>query len=176
MRWIMIILCVQTLFGGDGWSPLHESVYAQDAQKVRGLIAKKNDINAKSDAGITPLMMAVKLNDEEILGLLLDAGADAEAQDGNGMGVLHYMVARNRVALFENLLGRGMRLDLDVQNNDGITPLMQAAYSNNMEIVETLLKFGADPRVKNANGASAYDLAYAKKNFAIASLLKHVMQ
>jgi len=65
--------------------------------------------------------------------------------------------------------------DVNLANNDGITPLHQAAFSSNEKVVDFLLKAKADPSLKNNDGATAYDFAIAKKNFQIAQLIKMSM-
>lgn len=41
----------------------------------------------------------------------------------------------------------------------GTTPLMYAAMQNNAAVVDALLKAGADAKLKNSDGKTAYDLA-----------------
>lgn len=41
----------------------------------------------------------------------------------------------------------------------GTTPLMYAALQNNAAVVEALLKAGADAKLKNSDGKTAYELA-----------------
>lgn len=40
-------------------------------------------------------------------------------------------------------------LDIDLQDDYSLTPLMMAASNGHLEIVKLLLKFGANPRMKN---------------------------
>jgi len=62
--------------------------------------------------------------------------------------------------------------DVNLANNEGISPLHQAAFSGNDLVVDFLLKAKADPKVKNNEGATPYDFAVAKKNMNIAQMLK----
>ncbi|MCF6201913.1 MAG: ankyrin repeat domain-containing protein, partial [Hydrogenimonas sp.] len=62
--------------------------------------------------------------------------------------------------------------DVNLANDAGITPLQQAAYSNDFKIVDFLLRNGADPELRNLNGVNACELAYLKGNFAMAEHLK----
>lgn len=83
-----------------------------------------------------------------IMGLLIDAGADVNAQGGSpyyaGDGVtgtpLHVAVARNRPALAELLLEHGA--DVDALDSAGYTSLERAA--GNREMMALLLSHGAE--------------------------------
>jgi len=66
--------------------------------------------------------------------------------------------------------------DVNLANNAGITPLQQAAYTNDFAIVNYLLDNGANPDILNANGINACELAYAKGNFSMAHHLKPYTQ
>ena len=49
--------------------------------------------------------------------------------------------------------------NLNIQNEKGETALIQAAKRSQEEMVELLLKHGADPTIKNNEGKTAYDVA-----------------
>jgi hypothetical protein len=49
--------------------------------------------------------------------------------------------------------------DVNARDEGGWTPLMRAAADNNSEIVVLLLRYGADPRVKDAKGLTVRSLA-----------------
>ena len=55
---------------------------------VKLLLNKKIDIDIKNDNGQTALMFAVATNRLDIVSLLVDAGADVNAQDNQGNYVL----------------------------------------------------------------------------------------
>jgi len=51
---------------------------------AEGLIERGADINAKSKAGVTALMIAAANNNPPMIGLLIDAGADVDAKNAQG--------------------------------------------------------------------------------------------
>jgi ankyrin len=70
----------------DGRTPLHECVWASDAQRdvVRTLVEKGADVNAVSSRGFSPVLLAAIQGHAETLALLLEKGArvDLAAEDG----------------------------------------------------------------------------------------------
>ena len=54
--------------------------------------------------------------------------------------------------------------DPNLIGNFGFTPLHQAAFNNNQEIAEILVRFGAKLDTKNENGDTAVDLAKAHRS------------
>jgi hypothetical protein len=66
--------------------------------------------------------------------------------------------------------------DIEHQNTEGVTCLMDAAYKNNIEIVRYLLGKGADVNRKDKNGSTAMHYAARNKNdnkLIVELLLKH---
>ncbi len=157
----------------NGWSALHEAVYNDNAKLVKEILKKKDtDIDAKSKAGISPLHIAVKNRDLEIVKILVKNGANIDIQDGNGLTPLHYAVGQRRYEIVKYLIFHGA--DVNVKNVYGITPLHQAAFSGDMKTVEFLINAGADVSAKNLNGSTPYDIAKAKRRYGIASYLYHL--
>ena len=59
--------------------PLHSAVAAQARQVVAALLQAGADVNARQKGGFTPLMGAEQNEDEEIVRLLMDHGAEEAA-------------------------------------------------------------------------------------------------
>ena len=55
---------------------------------VELLLAAGADVNARSNAGATPLMVAAELGYGKVVRLLLKAGADVNAKNGEGQTAL----------------------------------------------------------------------------------------
>lgn len=65
----------------------------------------------------------------------------------------------------------GDNINIDCQNDFGITPLMEATRSGHKDIVSYLLKQGANPNIKAKNGESALIWAVDVEEIDIVNLL-----
>lgn len=119
----------------DGYARIHEEVRAEDAQGVLSLIAEGADLEAK-DAGfqLTALSWAVIKGNSELTEILIRAGADVNARDGEGNVPLHVSSFFGRAKEAELLLAAGA--DVNARNNDRETPL--DAQRHGMETVNWL--------------------------------------
>lgn len=59
---------------------------------------------------------------------------------------------------------QGVLFDIDVKDKLGLTSLMKASINNHKEIVDILLRFGANPRIISARGESSLTLAVMQEN------------
>jgi hypothetical protein len=89
----------------DGLTLLHEAAWAQHAPLVRVLLAAGADPNARNGHHEAPLHRAGGAT--EVIGLLLDAGADLHALDGWGQNALSLAVRYGDEAAVRFLLARG---------------------------------------------------------------------
>jgi hypothetical protein len=62
-----------------GWAPLHYACSGPDNGVAAFLIANGAELNARSDNGTTPLMMAARYGNGDLVPLLLKAGAEPRA-------------------------------------------------------------------------------------------------
>jgi ankyrin repeat protein len=62
-----------------GWTPLHYACSGPDNGVAAFLIANGAELNARSDNGTTPLMMAARYGNGDLVPLLLKAGAEPRA-------------------------------------------------------------------------------------------------
>ncbi len=86
-----------------------------------------------------------------IVRLLLQAGADPNAPDDNGLTPLHWGSENSNPMVVTHLLDAGA--DLNARDNEGYTALhWAAAQSGNGRVVKALLDRGADPFAESNDG------------------------
>lgn len=99
---------------------LHYAIEQNDIRTVQSLIAKKADINTSSDT-ISPLMLAARYGNTEIIQTLIDAGANVNQTHSNGLSALHYAACyRNITALCALAVAGG---NLEQKADNYLTPL-----------------------------------------------------
>lgn len=69
---------------GEGWTPLHYAVFAEQPELVSLLLSKGAKVDARAPNLQTPLMLAAKTGNLQIGKLLLNAKADPELKDQYG--------------------------------------------------------------------------------------------
>jgi ankyrin repeat protein len=84
---------------------------------------------------------------------ILISNVAVTAQERESEHLLFQAIRRGDSTLLMDLLRRGT--PPDVRGDDETTPLMYAALHGSAEMVELLLKHGADPRATNAHGVTA---------------------
>ncbi len=125
----------------DGRTPLMHSVLAENADSilVRLLVQHGADVNAADfDQKWTPLHFAARDHKEEIVRVLLEAGANVDAIDSFGNTPLWraVMTASSNLAVIKELIKHGA--DPYKKNNHGIAPIDIARQSGRDDIVSAL--------------------------------------
>jgi ankyrin repeat protein len=152
---------------------LRDAVRSGDIAAVRWVVQSRANVN-ESDAWGTPLHIAVVKGADEIVKLLLDAGADLERATSPNVGgqrPLHLAATHASGASIARLLiGRGAHTD--ARDAAGRTPLITAIMADNLEVADVLLSAGADLEAGDAKlGASPLAWAACWKRFTAAKYL-----
>ena len=134
--------------------------------------AKVKNVNAKDKDGRTALMFAVWWRDcVEMVSLLVNAGAEVEARDKNGMTVLMLAFAKNRTGVASWLVGIGA--DVKARDADEVTMLHLAALWGSFVMVSMLIRRGLDVNAKDKMGNTPLDLASSQGHLlAVQALVK----
>ena len=136
---------------GDGSTPLHWAVRAEDLDTVNALLAGGAKVAAPNALGVTPAYMAAEMGNAAILRRLLDAGADIKTTDASGDTLLMAAVRAGNADAADLLLERGAPVNAgDPQL--GHTALMWAARRNDTAIMKRLLARGAEPDARTRAG------------------------
>lgn len=141
---------------GDGFEnfgdPLHNAAYHGDIATVRDLLENQSvPVDRRTDFGqYTALVLTGYTTHTNIVALLLDNGADVNAQDQMRKSALHCAAYKGRTETARLLIKHGA--DLSLTNSYGFTPLREAVGKGPPELVALLLASGASVNVRDERG------------------------
>jgi ankyrin repeat protein len=149
---------------------LVEAARSQDQSKVRAVLDRKADVNARSEDGSTALLWAAHWNDQKTAELLVRARADANIANDFGMTPLSQACTNGSAAVVDLLLQAGANPNTAI--GTGETPLMTCAGTGNVDAVRMLLARGADVNAKEpSQNQSALMWAAAERHPDVVRLL-----
>lgn len=175
-----------------GETPLHFAVQSLEVNICKLLIDAGANLNEKNKMEETPLHAALKLSyyDPEldknlsrvaleaerdvktliVVKLLVDSGADVNAQDNERGPVLFYAIRKRNLNYLKYLLKAGA--DASASDKKGNPLLNFAIYKNNPDAVEILIGAGACVNAKNFLDYSSINLTVERyKDLRIIKLL-----
>jgi uncharacterized protein len=125
---------------------LVDAARTQDSDRVRLLLARKTDVNARSEDGSTALLWAAHWNDITTAELLIRARADTNLANELGMTPLSRACTNGSAALVAVLLNAGANPNARIAT--GETPVMTCASTGSADAVRLLIANGADVNAK----------------------------
>ncbi|KOP78570.1 hypothetical protein AMS59_12080 [Lysinibacillus sp. FJAT-14745] len=151
---------------------LYHLVEIDEFEEVKDILNGNPSLALGNDEyGFTLLHAAVSAENPELIKYLIDLGVDVNSRNDEGISPLH-IVLYPEVA--ECLLDHGALIDITA--NDGNTPLHTQVSNGeeSIDIIQLLLKRGANPEIKNAFGKIALDIAKSREEtLIIKELLKN---
>jgi uncharacterized protein len=151
---------------------IYESVISNDLKAAKKFLsADRQLLDKHSKDGFTPLGFAAFFSRAQIAEFLVKEGADVNVASNNDFKVapIHSAVAAKNPFIVQLLINHVANPNAQQQND--VTPLHAAAHNNSLEIVQILLKSGADKDLKTKDGKSARDFAEEIDAKQIAELL-----
>ncbi|CAH8634846.1 unnamed protein product [Schistosoma intercalatum] len=142
---------------------------------VRLLLERGADKEHRDKKSHTPLHTAVCANQRSVVSLLLDYGADIEAQvDRTKDTALSIACSHGKLEIVEELLNRGA--NKEHRNISDYTPLSLAASGGYVEVIQLLLRHGAEINSRTGSKLGISPLMLASMNghtAAVRLLLEH---
>jgi ankyrin repeat protein len=133
--------------------PFCQAVYFGDKETICLFIEAGMNVSRPDSAGNTPLIIAAQLNQVDVAYYLIEKGVNINYQ--------------NDYKFQKDYFG------LKVQ---GATALMYAAWAGHRDMVELLLRNGADPLLKNIEGKTSLDLAMFRGHYSVAYLIEEFLR
>lgn len=155
--------CDEYVSLSSGLGLLHISAMSNLVSVVRGLLRYGDNVNATDDDGNTPLHYAASQGREEIFSILLSKGAHVDAKNEFESTPLEEAVWIGNYHAVQLLLSMNVNMDL-------VNPLIKAAYSGDLRIVELLLDHGADYNSQGRLFKSALEAALRGGKMEVISL------
>jgi uncharacterized protein len=116
---------------------LHQAAAQGNAQAVHALLAQGVNLEARNPAGATALLVATHHNHVDVARVLMEAGADVNAQDLIQDSPYLYAGARGFNGILKMTLEH--RADLKSTNRFGGTALIPAAERGHVQTVQMLI-------------------------------------
>ena len=169
----------------DGWTVLHIACFLKNAEIVNILLDNNVDINVTSNTGATPLYLVCEhgSHNEMSIDIIYDLILAAEElgvlaqyinkKEEHGYFPLYVACKNGDNDIVELLLEKGA--NLDEKNEQRQTALIIAIQENqeksHLEVIETLLKAGADLLYTDNTGHTALDWAQQNDDDDVIRLL-----
>ena len=99
---------------------LHAATKTGCIEIIKLLLSQGFDIDSRDLIGDTPLMSTARYGQQGAFQMF--QGADPSLKENDGFSLLHSAAQGKNTSIINDLLSRG--LDVDLRNNDGVTPLM----------------------------------------------------
>jgi ankyrin repeat protein/serine/threonine protein kinase len=167
----------------EGMSSLHWVARMGSADSCRYLIDLYRELGSlqqmlasRDSKDSTPALIATLNNRQEVVKLLIEAGADPKSVDKNQLSMLHVAathghgtVCRYLVDLYRST--GTLKEMLESRSNDNDTPALLAAYHNHLEVLRLLVDAGADIRAVDSNEWSMLHAAARQGHGAVCEYL-----
>jgi ankyrin repeat protein len=169
--------------GEFGHNALHLAVWA-GRQDLTDLLIVNPRVNINSpiattqarNGGQTALILAAHIGYTKIVDRLLEAGAEVNTLDNQGISALQWAVSGNHLQVVDLLIAAP---EIDINNRDrcsedevgGKSALMLAAREGNVEIVTSLVSAGADLTISDHKGRAALHMAVETGNVVVVEFL-----
>ena len=125
-------------------SVLFNAVKVSDYEKTSEFLEKgKATANIIDSEGLLPISYALKNDDETMYQILIKNGADINKNILDKSSNLIFYIKRERFKLLHNLIEDGVNLNF--QDNTGMTALMHAIENVNLEAIKVLIQNKKEP-------------------------------
>ncbi|KAL9630089.1 MAG: hypothetical protein Q9204_004903 [Flavoplaca sp. TL-2023a] len=157
-------------------TPLHGAIRNNQCEVVGELVGRGADVAVRDKEGRSPLHLAAFTGHMDIAACLLSHGADVDAEveigPNAGYGALDIALNGCHLGLVNQLLDQNAEVDAMV-GPMGLRTIHQAALKGFVDIVQRLIRKGADVNAQSKNKSTPLFYALVSGYYAAAECLLH---
>jgi ankyrin repeat protein len=155
-----------------GNTPLIEAVHQKQAEMVRTLLSCKVSLDPQNEKKLAAIHF---VRDLPTLYILLNAGADINAQAASGLTPLMLAIRSNYEIFAKTLVDAGA--DIRLKDAEGMTALHYASsWGWDESLLHALVEAGADVYAKNNRGLTPTDIARNRHHKAFEQYMTECMR
>ncbi|KAK3602636.1 hypothetical protein CHS0354_034226 [Potamilus streckersoni] len=134
----------------NGSTLLHTACYYGNVAAVKELLSLRVDVNLLDYKGASPIH---RVKSPEIMQILIEAGANIDAQDSEGNTALHVKCygetnASSELTCIEMLLNKGA--SMTIQNSRGLLPIHCCAMQGRVDVMRLMMRFDRNSSIAMA--------------------------
>lgn len=151
---------------------VNNNLTSKDNEEFFRLVNAMQDVDETDDEGWSIIFHCIRSDFLDGVNYLISRGADINIQDNDGYSPLSYAASGQKYECTQVLCEAGAKINL--QDKWGNTALSRAVYNSrdNDRVSILLLRYGANPDIKNYYGVSARDTARMIANYDMTSILE----
>ena len=132
------------------------SIHGCSSETFQLVMTYEIDVNSLDDGNNSALVLATANRNYEIVSALLDyfSECDVNAQGTEGKCTLHWLAYRGNLHMLQKVL-RTNKCNLNIQDEDGKTPLLTCAQFKRVQCFTELVNHGAKINLRSNSGISA---------------------
>ena len=140
--WEDVVLAALSLDEGvKQASLLHVAAGVGSVRVVDWVWERGGDLEVENGDGLTPLYVACEAGTLRVVKALVERGADLKTMGPYGTNLLYAAALHDNVDVLRYLLETGA-LDVDEEDHDGDTPLINACAFGRLDVVKVLVEVG----------------------------------
>ena len=155
---------------GTDYTPIILAISYKYHEIVRTLVQFGCNVNFHIHE--SPLCSAARDGENDMVCVLVKAGADKKNTNNHGETPLHGAVASGVHVVVQTLIDAGV--DINARRKHGETPLFIAAMLGNVEIVNILLANGCDIEIPRTDGCTPLDVAIRENQQDVVIILSKI--
>jgi ankyrin repeat protein len=168
MRKVLVLAAIAIAAMAQDTDKFYSVIRENNLTQLKALLGQRSDAAVADSRGITPLMYAAEIGSLDAMRLLIDQGADVNAQNAFGSTALMWSVSDP--AKVRLLLDHGAQVNTAAKS--GRTALIIAAFTNpSAEVVRLLLAKGAKVDVMDQRHVTPLNAATFGNDTATVRLL-----